>query len=655
MARKDRILLVLLTVWALAMIVPDFWRLGRPLGSFGFNADGDGLVTDALGPFAHEADFPAWQAGLRHGDRLDLSKMRCIPLNTKLCATALAVLGQLQLVESGRDGSVALKADESHGEREIALVARARPFSWWISTTLALDEIAGVLVILAAAWLVWTRPARSRMTFCRMTWGFFLYVIWFNPGQSYQYYAWLQTMPAALLAQHLLGALAQGAGLAGFLLFALRAPGDMTEPRWLKVEKALPALALLLALLLALGAANAFGFPAEFFLRAGLLSGFAVAACALVLLLARRDQQPPADRQRLRWVIWGCLIGLPSLTVADLAQQTTLLDALFGEPPPPDEFWDLLRLVNGILCLFVFEALRRPLVVSVSIPLRRVTILGLLLSAPTLFAHEQFTHASEGIKESLTLPGWVWLLVGTLALFVISRLHELATHHADRFFHRAAARAGVELGSEVLRAPDLATIEMLLAEGAANKLKLASASIFRKEETRFLLASGVGWNENGAGSFAIEDPLVKQWRNLRAFDLTPDVAGKEFPPGLAQPVLAIPVADRFDCFALALYGPHASGANLNEDEREVLARLAALAADKWSRLEKEELRRRVQALEGGAADGLEVFLNSQWRKTRLKHWRRRQRHPNQIRQNVVVAHRALCGSQTASAIYRLSG
>jgi hypothetical protein len=600
MARKDRILLVVLTVWALAMVVPDLWRLGRPLGAFGFDADGDGIVTDTLGPFAQEADSPAWQAGLRRGDRLDLAKMRCIPLDTTLCATALAVLGQLQLVEPGRSGAVALKADENHPARDVGLVAKSRPFSWWVALTLALDEIASALVILAAAWLVWTRPGNMTMTYSRMTWGFFLYVIWFNPGQSYQYYAWLQTMPAALLAQHFLGALAQGAGLAGFLLFALRAPRDISEPRWLALEKALPALALLLALALVLGNANAFGFPSEFFLRAGLFSGFAVAACALVLLLARRDEQQPADRQRLRWVIWGCLIGLPSLTVADLAQQTTLLDPLLGEAPPPAEFWDVLRLVNGVLCLFVFEALRRPLVVSVSIPLRRVTLLGLLLSAPTLFAHEQFTHASEGFKESLTLPGWVWLLIGTLALFVISRLHEFATHHADRFFHRAAARAGDELSAAVLQAESFATIETLLAEGAAKRLKLASAAFFRREETQFRLAAAAGWDADCAKIFGNDDPSLAKWRGLRAFDLAPDPARKgALSAGLAQPVLAVPVADRFDCFALALYGPHASGANLNEDERAILTKLAGLAGEKWSRLEKEELRGRIETLEGG--------------------------------------------------------
>jgi hypothetical protein len=45
----DRTLLVALTLWALAMIVPDLYRLYQPLGSFGFYANNDGIITDVQG------------------------------------------------------------------------------------------------------------------------------------------------------------------------------------------------------------------------------------------------------------------------------------------------------------------------------------------------------------------------------------------------------------------------------------------------------------------------------------------------------------------------------------------------------------------------------------------------------------------------------
>jgi len=47
-------------------------RVVHPLSSFGFYANNDGLIYDVTGPFADEASSPAWQAGLREGDQIDL-------------------------------------------------------------------------------------------------------------------------------------------------------------------------------------------------------------------------------------------------------------------------------------------------------------------------------------------------------------------------------------------------------------------------------------------------------------------------------------------------------------------------------------------------------------------------------------------------------
>ena len=80
-----------LTLWALAMIIPDFYRLYQPLGSFGFYANNDGIITDVQGPFHKQTDSPAFQAGLRAGDRLDLEQMRCIPISTLRCASAIGL------------------------------------------------------------------------------------------------------------------------------------------------------------------------------------------------------------------------------------------------------------------------------------------------------------------------------------------------------------------------------------------------------------------------------------------------------------------------------------------------------------------------------------------------------------------------------------
>jgi hypothetical protein len=589
----SRIFLVAITLWALAMIVPDLYRLVEPLGSFGFYSNNDGLVTDVRGPFPDEASSPAFQAGLRPGDRLDLAQMRCIPINTDKCASAMAALGGMRLVSNQQRAELALAASSERPARQVEIVARERPYSWWVVAVLALDQVAAILVILAAAWLVWTRPGP-------MTWGFFLYVIWFNPGQSSQYYALLhQYSPTALLTQNILGTIAQGIGSAGFIWFALRAPTDETSVRWRPVERVLPVVAILLSVLLSLSYANLFGYPTELVTRAGILSEVAVAACAFAILLARRKELPPQDYQRLRWVIWGCLIGLPALAIADAGTLTTMLDFLWQGHPPPEQFWGLVYLVNGVLCLFVSEAIRRPRVVTVSIPLRRVTILGLLISLPALFLHHQIDHMREGLSEVFALPAWTWVAIATLMLFLITRLHELLVHHADRLFNRSIAAAGQRLGNAILSAGSFAEIEANLVQGVRGALDLASASVFRLEGRIFRRsAADQGWDDAATRTLDSGDPMLEPIRTHHPFGISAEAAARNhLPDGLTRPILAVPVGDRLRCLALALYGPHAAGTDLNHDERAMLAKLADLAASAFMKLDHDQLCHRIAVLE----------------------------------------------------------
>jgi hypothetical protein len=98
---RDRLLLAGLLLWGLAMIAPDLLRVVHPLGSFGFYANNDGLIYSVTGPFPDEASSPAWEAGLRVGDQLDLSRLRCSLKHLASCGSALAAFGGLQFVLPG--------------------------------------------------------------------------------------------------------------------------------------------------------------------------------------------------------------------------------------------------------------------------------------------------------------------------------------------------------------------------------------------------------------------------------------------------------------------------------------------------------------------------------------------------------------------------
>ena len=591
-----RILLALLTFYALAMIAPDFARLARPLGSFGVAANADGLIYDVQSPFPTEEESPAWRAGLRVGDRLDLARMRCVPIDTELCASNLALWGGVTYVMADREATLLVKASGDQPDREIKLVAEPRPRTFALDAVTLLDQVGGVLVVLGAAYLVWIRPGP-------MTWGFFTYTIYFNPGQGFWFYAWLQQWPRALLAQDVAACVLQAAGYAGLLLFALRAPVDRVEGPWRWVERALPALAILFLAVALMSLGSAFGYRAEFAYEASILLGFAVSAAAVGILLGRRGDLSPRDYQRIRWVIWGCLIGLPAYLIAEISQETSLPATLFGEAVVTEDVTGLIYLVNGILCLFVVEAVRRPTVVSVWVPLRRATLLGLLLSVPAFFVHEELNT----INEWTSLPEWAWVLAASALIFLISRAHEWMTEFADRLFDRNFRRAEAHLaaiGRAIERADSLGEIERLLVEEPMRSLRLASAALFREEDGVFRRRTSAGWKATDVVTLSGGKPPLAGKLDGGPFRINGqglDPQDASLPDDIAQPILGVPVGNPRRCFAVVLYGAHEAGTDLDEAERELLSRLARDAEISYGEVETETLQRRIGVLESELA------------------------------------------------------
>jgi hypothetical protein len=162
-ARHPSVLIVLLA-WGLTMIVPDLWRVVQPLASYGFSANNDGLIYDVRKPFDELSQSPAWRAGIRKGDRLDLSHLGCVPYEPTACGNTLAVLGGRQLVLPGREVTLDFLVGPNQSPRRVALSADPEPSNPFERLVVALDQIAGILVVVAAAWLVWTRPGP-------MSWG----------------------------------------------------------------------------------------------------------------------------------------------------------------------------------------------------------------------------------------------------------------------------------------------------------------------------------------------------------------------------------------------------------------------------------------------------------------------------------------------------
>lgn len=597
--RLSRLLLVVLTLWGFVMVGPSLYRIVWPLASFGFSVDNDGVVIDTQSPFPHRIHSPAVQAGIAIGDRLDLSQMNCFAPSGPVCADLVTVLGGsggLQYSLPGREIDVTLLPRDGGPSRKVHLLAMDAPLDFGGRLVLLAATLIGVLTMAAAAFLVWRRSTA-------VTWSFFLYFFWFNPGQTFTYYALLQTMPLALLIDQLAEALAVGAAFGGLLLFALRFPADEPDPHWRRWEPLAPWIGGLLALLTLSGSANLFGVPTERIAAATYILEYAVNALVLGILLLRRRSLHPRNEQRMLWVIAGCAVGLSSFLFAEICATTGFLERILGTAPS-QTIIELVSLVQGFFAYFVWTAVRRQRVISVAIPLRHgsvTTALALVLGVPIVFLHEQIND----IRTALHLPEWLWpLVVAPITLLAMQRLHEFAVELADHIFSRSyhSARHRLEhAGGQLLQAGSFAAIDRSLVEEPAHCLRLTSAAVFREVDGVLKrMETAMGWDAASLQQLlpGRDAQVVDCLTHRRLVRLSPDIW---HPPGLPAeeqaPCLAVPVFDGTgQPVAIALYGPHQTGSDIALDERDMLRILADHAGRGYHFVETETLRQEVRRL-----------------------------------------------------------
>lgn len=592
-----RIVLVVLTVWAIAVIAPDVRRVFYDYGTLGFSANNNGRIYEVSGA-------PASGSELRAGDRIDLEKMKCRAGTMERCKNLLAVfggMGGLQYVALGRPVSLDILRGSGATERSfnVELMPAAQPLSSTARVILLLAEIVGVAFILLAAFLVWQSPSV-------MTWGFFLYAMWFNPGQYFVFYSVLQRWPAAVLAQETLQSIAQALGYVGFVLFALRFPNNETEPRWKKVELALPWVAVVLIALQLASFGTAFGYRTELLTRISFISGYVVDAFVIYALLVRRRALEPVEYQRIRWVIWGCLIGLPAFIFADSNEATTLWNDYLWRPffsgwTPSEALLDSLFLLNGLLAVAVFEAVRRHRVVNVSFHIRRGTA-ALAVSLAALLIIEYFHRNLEEWLNSHGLEAWVYTALAVFLTFTVGRSYEFLVHWLDKLFNEQFERAKQKLNDvakQILHSRERGEIDRLLTHEPCKSLNLTSAAVFRKEGDAFYRrGDGLRWS-GAATKLHEKHPLVDECltasKPIRLHDYDSSWC-EGMPEGDASPVLAVVITNQIETFAIALYGAHETGDDLDVLERGILADLGTQAAVAYEHVIAVSLARQVGSL-----------------------------------------------------------
>jgi hypothetical protein len=554
------LIVVAIGTWMIGTAVPALQRHWQPFPSVGVATDFDGVVTDV------EPDSPAAGAGIATGDVV------LKPLPSALFRDPPPRL-TFRLSHAGAVRTITLSP------KVVAPDPTDRTVYLSLFTVYLVFLIVGSIVLLL-------RPTA-------MTWAFYLYCVSRRYGDLQFYWPGSDAFFwANVFALTALGA----AGCAFVMIFALRFPNDRVSG-WRR-----PAQAIAIALGVALAASwiavftrvGILGLPAQKIVDAATLVtalGYVAASTVFILTLVQSRGQ---DRQKLRWILIFPAVLI--LRVIAILNGDGLLPL-----PLPDWFPQALAILAITIPITVAYAVIRKRVFDVEFAISRALVYGAITSliAGTFllidwfmskqFAETRFTLTAE-IILALAIGSWLNMLHRNVDRFVDSTLFR-QRHLAERRLAKAA--------SAVLRAESHDVVDRFLVHEPVRALDLTSAAIFRRAERgeHFKREMAVGWNKVETQELTAEDPLVL---HLLAEEMPVRLADvvwpSEEPAHVGDAVLAMPVLLRDELVAIALYGPHHSGADIDPDEIRGVSLLVERAGAAYDHIEARTLRDQVESL-----------------------------------------------------------
>jgi len=573
-AQFRAVVVVALAAISLVYTAPDLILPWHPWGNFGMTE----AVTSRTEATIASVDpgGPAARAGIRVGDKIDLAAM---PLDdrrsvyTSYNTERPARRATFQFVRG-----IGLQAVTLVSVRHLRTLADNVTDVIQLLTLISFPILAGALLLL--------RPAA-------LTWAFFIYALDVSNGstlsQSYSP-TWLQVLEYAWSSAFGV------AGLAAFIIFALRFPSNVVTGWKRTVERAVlfaaPLLVLSnlywgLGLVFLLPHALAVSSVADAFV----LLGYCVGAGAFIATLV---QATPQERPRIVWVIFGFLVGYGAFAS---------FNAFFGYTgTSPIWLTNTLQIFDVLIPITVTYAILKHRVIDIRFFLNRALVYGILTSIGVGL----LVLLDWAVARRLESFGLVIEVAGALALGVgIQHLHGFVDSLVDRFVFRSVHEAERHLervGEAMMYAESLASLDKLLVEESTRALRLGSAAVFRRDGAgAFAQAAAIGWSGVGRDAIPADDPLVLDLQaQKRGIAGGPFLAGRDdFPQGAAAPAFAVPIRIREQMIGFVLFGAHVNASDIDPNEQRILEEFvgrARIAYDHVSNIERaaENARMRIE-------------------------------------------------------------
>lgn len=554
MSKLGRIIVVVsISAWSVATLAPRLSCIGHACPQTGFNFTFDGVIT-----YVDRGTF-ADRAGIAAGDRI------LPPLPRGLLRDPPGVL--------------AFNLQTPHGVRRVVLAPQPTMMTRGEKLRLLAVVASYLIYVLVGSAVLLLRPSA-------MTWAFYLYCILRRYGDLYFYWPgsdaffWFNTLAYGALG---------GATCALVAIFALRFPRNEAAG-WRRVVQ---WLAIALAGLFSLGWLDFFirfdflGLPSQSLVSALVMATSLVYVGAAVIFLSTLFSSRGDERQRLQWILVFPVVLLLRVAVINVPSSV------------PDWIVDGLIALAVLVPLSVAYAVIRKRVFDVQFVVSRALVYGTLTSlvAGTFllidwfmsrqFAQTRFTLSAE-IGFALVLGSSLNALHGSVDRFVDSAFFR-QRHFAERRLQKAAVA--------VARAENVGAVDQFVVHEPVQALGLTSAALFRKNEHAiFVRRLEIGWSAADVVEFGANDPLVLHLLTENEPVRLSEITWASDAPRLANSVLVAPVLLRDQIVAIAFYGPHTTGADIDPDEQKAMMPLLERAGAAYDHIDANALRAKVDLL-----------------------------------------------------------
>jgi hypothetical protein len=569
-------IVTLIAAFAVVCVITTSITYGWPVAEYGYNVGPDGVTISAV-----ERGLPAANAGILPGDRIVYERL---PVSGRLNAilsetTVPGTTLRLEVVRLGVTRTVVLQAASLPSLYGLADLSFA---------------FAGLALCAVGLALVLLRPSR-------MTWGFALVSLPLLLPDALT--RWSQHASSTVgLSYEIFVALLYALQTAGMLVFASRFPTDVPRgPNRVIDRLAVPVGIVVAATYVYVDLSiwySPYPPPHWILFAQDYLAAAIPSLAALIAIFATYAGSGGSLRSRLA----PTMITFVALILTATAQQ-------FGSVLTSSPFLTLF-----LYFAFAFSAALVAGAVAYGVVRHRVIdvnfIVGrtLVYSILTIFAVSVFTLIEFLFGKLLERGGLALVLEIVAAVGIglsLNVLHNRLDTFIDRVLFRRRHLAEERLERIAATLPHAASKELvadMLVEEPCDAFDLASAAIFvlREDETRYRRAKAQGWSVDSAGELDADDRLVVRLRS----DLQPVALEDlhwprtDLPTGRRQPLYAVPIAAGNRLEAVAIYGGHDGGEDLDPDERRVLRALAGAAALAYDHLRATDLRERLEEARG---------------------------------------------------------